>query len=313
MAIIIGGVTFLLMVLSITYYASRVYLKPGRVYERLGEADRGETETRTSGTSSDSATPLVRLIQIVGEKVPVSPAEAGITARQLCAAGFRSENAVKVFAGSRILLTAALIILALAFRNTITPNPAIGWVVVFMAAVLGWYAPGFILDHLVSARRERLRLSLPDALDLMVVCVEAGHGLDQAFVKVGKELELTHKDICEEFSLVNLEMRAGKRRSEALHNLAERTGEPELKKLTAIMVQSDRFGTSIAESLRIHAEFMRIRRRQEAEERAGKIGVKLIFPIFFCILPSMFLVTAGPAVIQVAKYLLPALRSAGGN
>jgi tight adherence protein C len=145
---------------------------------------------------------------------------------------------------------------------------------------------------------------------MMVICVEAGHALDQAFVRVGRELMLTHPAICEEFGIVTLEMRAGKRRAEALRNLAARTGERELQKLVAIMIQADRFGTSIADSLRVHADFMRIRRRQEAEERAGKIGVKLIFPIFFFILPSMFLVTAGPGVLQVAKYLLPTLKQA---
>jgi tight adherence protein C len=107
---------------------------------------------------------------------------------------------------------------------------------------------------------------------------------------------------------VNLEMRAGKRRVEALHNLAERTAEPEIQKLVAILIQADRFGTSIADSLRTHADFMRIRRRQEAEERAGKVGVKLVFPIFFCILPAMLLVTAGPGLLQIVKYLFPVMR-----
>jgi tight adherence protein C len=108
--------------------------------------------------------------------------------------------------------------------------------------------------------------------------------------------------------LVNLEMRAGKRRAEALHNLAERTGEDELSKLVSILIQADRFGTSIAESLRTHADFMRIRRRQQAEERAGKVGVKLVFPIFFCILPAMLIVTAGPGILQIVKYLFPMMK-----
>ena len=174
----------------------------------------------------------------------------------------------------------------------------------------GYVLPGFMLERKIKKRQETLRLSLPDALDLMVVSVEAGLGLDQAIQHVSRELQPTHPEISEEWGLVTLEMRAGKRRSDALRNLADRTGEPELRKLVAILVQNDRFGTSMAESLRAHSDFMRTRRRQDAEERAGKVGVKLIFPIFFFILPSMMVVTAGPALLQVFKYLFPLMANA---
>ena len=153
-------------------------------------------------------------------------------------------------------------------------------------------------------------MGLPDALDLMVVSVEAGLGLDQSIQHVGRELFGTHPDISEEFQLVNLEIRAGKRRVEALRNLADRTGETELRKLVAMLIQTDRFGTSVADSLRTHSDFMRTRRRQEAEERAAKVGVKLVFPIFFLILPSMLVVAAGPGILQVFKYLFPMMRGA---
>ena len=153
-------------------------------------------------------------------------------------------------------------------------------------------------------------MALPDALDLMVVSVEAGLGLDQAIQYVAKELAITHPDVSDEFQLVNLEIRAGKRRVEALRNLADRTGEPELRKLVAILIQTERFGTSIADSLRTHSDFMRVRRRQEAEERANKVGVKLVFPIFFLMLPSMLVVAAGPGLLQVFKYLFPMMRNA---
>jgi tight adherence protein C len=144
---------------------------------------------------------------------------------------------------------------------------------------------------------------LPDALDLMVVCMEAGLGLDQAIASVAKELLSTHKDLSEELGLVTLEMRAGKRRMEALKNLSDRTGEPDLSKLVATMVQADRFGTSVAESLRAHSDFMRVKRRQQAEERAAKIGVKLTFPIFFLIMPAIMLVAAGPGIMQLIRGL----------
>jgi tight adherence protein C len=146
----------------------------------------------------------------------------------------------------------------------------------------------------------------------MVVSVEAGLGLDQAIQYVAKELVQTHPDISEELQMVNLEIRAGKRRVEALRNLAERTAEAELRKLVAILIQTERFGTSIADSLRTHSDFMRVRRRQEAEERANKVGVKLVFPIFFLIMPSMLVVAAGPGLLQIFKTLIPMMKSFKG-
>jgi tight adherence protein C len=175
---------------------------------------------------------------------------------------------------------------------------------------LGYYGPSFWLDSAVSSRNERLRFSLPDGLDLMVVSVEAGLGLDQAIQYVGKEMALSHPELSDELRLATLEIRAGKRRAEALRNLSERTGEPEISKLVAILVQTDRFGTSIADSLRTHSEFMRVRRRQEAEERAAKVGVKLVFPIFFLMLPAMLVVAAGPGLLQVFKFLFPMMKNA---
>jgi tight adherence protein C len=172
----------------------------------------------------------------------------------------------------------------------------------------GYYLPTFLLERRIRARQERLRLSLPDALDLMVVSVEAGLGLDQAIMHVGHELRAAHPELCEEWSLVNLEMRAGERRSVALRHLAERTGEADLQKLVAVLVQNDRFGTSMSESLRTHSDFMRSRRRQEAEERAGKVGVKLVFPIFFFVLPSMMIVAVGPALLGLFKQLFPMMQ-----
>ena len=146
----------------------------------------------------------------------------------------------------------------------------------------------------------------------MVVSVEAGLGLDQAIQHVGRELQESHPQLAEELSLITLEMRAGTRRSDALRNLAERTGEPEIRKLVAILIQNDRFGTSMGESLRSHSDFLRVRRRQEAEERAGKVGVKLVFPIFFFILPSMMIVAAGPGMLQLFKHLFPMMKQIGG-
>jgi tight adherence protein C len=143
----------------------------------------------------------------------------------------------------------------------------------------------------------------------MVVCVESGLGLDQTILQVAKELQIPHPAICEEFAVINLEMRAGKRRAEALHDLADRTGVDDLKKLVAVLVQTDRFGTSIAQCLRGHADYMRVMARQRAEECAAKLTIKLVFPIFFCILPSLFIVTLGPVMTKLVRDLLPLINN----
>jgi tight adherence protein C len=305
MAILIALLIFAALMAAISYLGYRFYARPGRLYEQLG----GRAVFTMPGvdrlTSEEEPGLMVGVLQQIGEVVPMDPDDASVIRRDLMAAGYRSESAVTVYVGIRAVSAVALVLLALLFRTNITSNPILGIVIPVAAGFLGYFGPSFVLDHLISNRQERIRFGLPDALDLMVVCVEAGLGLDQALQYVATELSKAHPDVCQEMELANLEIRGGKRRTEALHNLAERTGEPELRKLVAVLVQTDRFGTSVADSLRTHSEFMRVRRRQEAEERAAKVGVKLVFPIFFLILPSMLVVTAGPGLLQVFKYLFP--------
>lgn len=299
---------FLLVAVSITAYGYRLYSRPGRIHDRLGEA--AVDVPTLDQISSPRRQWAVRVIQQIGEKVPISPQDASVARRYLMAAGYRSDTAIKVYYGIKVVLAIILFAVALFFRPYIA-NPVLSIIVLPAAALAGYFGPNMILEHLIDRRREEIRLALPDALDLMVVCMEAGLGLDQAIANVSRELMRTHKALCEEFGLVTLEMRAGKRRGEALKNLADRTGEPELRKLVATMIQADRFGTSIAEALRTHSDFMRVRRRQDAEERAAKVGVKLVFPIFFFILPSMLLVAAGPGILQLVKQLFPLMESFG--
>ncbi len=306
MALTISLLFFVLLISAVGFFGYRIYAKPVRFHERLGEAaivEQSPTLTRT-GTEHQW---IVRVVQKVGEAVPISPQDAGMARRLLMAAGYRSETAVKVYYGLKVVLGIALFLLALYLRRYIE-NPVGSIVILPGGALGGYFLPNLLLDRKISTRHEKLRFSLPDALDLMVVCMEAGLGLDQAINAVSRELALTHPEIADELSLVTLEMRAGKRRMEALRNLADRTAEPELRKLVATMIQADRFGTSVAESLRTHSEFMRVRRRQEAEERAAKIGVKLVFPIFFFILPAMLVVAAGPGLLQLFKNLFPLMR-----
>jgi tight adherence protein C len=311
MALFISLGLFAILMSVITYFGYRRYMRPARVYEQLGGAQTFEMPSMDKLNEEDPGL-LVTVVEEIGERIPVNPDDASAIRKDLMAAGYRSDSALPIYLGTRAVMCVGLVLLALLFRNTITTNPVLAIVIPIAAGFAGFFGPSFFLDHLVVARQERIRFGLPDALDLMVVAVEEGLGLDQALLYIGKEMARTHPDVSEEFQLVNLEIRAGKRRSEALRHLAERTGEPEMRKLVAILVQTDRFGTSIAEALRTHSDFGRTRRRQEAEERAGKVGVKLVFPIFFLILPAMITVAAGPGLLQVFKYLFPLMRQAHG-
>ncbi len=302
---------FMILMVAIAAFGYQRYARPGQVYERLGEP---VIEAPTAGLAEDGEARKPRefkLIQKVGELMPVSSDESSMTRQMLTHGGFRSDNAVKIYYGIRLMSTLLMGLFGLLCRNSLSDSPSMHIIFPLAMALGGFILPNFILEKKIKKRLEILRLALPDALDLMVIAVEAGLGLDQAIQYVATELRNAHKELTEEFSLVNLEIRAGKRRSDALKNLGERAGEPELRKLTAILIQNDRFGTSVAESLRQHSDHLRIRRRQEAEERAAKVGVKLVFPIFFFILPAMMLVCAGPAVLGVVKYLIPLMKSAG--
>jgi tight adherence protein C len=310
MAAFISFALFAILMGAISIYGYRRYAKPGRVYEQLG-GPATISNPVLDKISEDEPGLTVTVIEEIGKNVPISPEDAALSRRELIAAGYRNDSALPIFYGLKIIVCATLVILALMFRGNM-PNTILGIVLVATAGFLGYFGPNFYLDHLVDKRRENLRMSLPDALDLMVISVEAGLGLDQAIQYVARELGITHPVLAEELGLLNLEIRAGKRRADSLRNLADRTGESELRKLVAILIQTDKFGTSMADSLRTHSDFMRVRRRQEAEERAGKVGVKLVFPIFFFILPSMLLVAAGPGLLQVFKYLFPLMRQFKG-
>jgi tight adherence protein C len=306
MALLVSVALFGLLATAITAFGYGRYAKPARMLEQLDPEPTGAVTLDRIGQPKQSM--LARRVQAIGQHAPISPQDARTTRRTLIAAGYRTESAVPLLYGIKVIAAVTLAILSIVFRDNITVNPVLRIVLPLAATGAGYWLPGFFLERMVSKRQEKLRLSLPDGLDLMVVSVEAGLGLDQALQNVGRELVLAHPELSEELGLVTLEMRAGKRRAEALRNLAERTGEPELRKLTAILIQSDRFGTSMADALRTHSEFMRVRRRQEAEERAAKVGVKLVFPIFFFILPSIMVVAAGPGILQVFKYLFPMMK-----
>jgi tight adherence protein C len=167
----------------------------------------------------------------------------------------------------------------------------------------GWFLPGFFVSIRAGARKKDIQLALPDALDLLVICVEAGLGLNQALIRVAKEIRHVSALLAEELSVTNFQIRAGIPRAEALKNLGERTGVPDVRTLVTTMIQTERFGTSIAHSLRVHADTLRLKRKQRAEEAAAKTTIKMIFPLALCVFPALFVVVLGPALIQIYQTL----------
>ena len=305
LVLVVGA--FLFLMASISYYGYVTYVRPAQIYQHMGsDAGVADIELITRGSST---TRSFLVVEKLGDQIPVDISSRRQAERYLIAAGIRSPGAPSMYFGIRVVLCVLMVMAAFFARDFITFNPILRFVLLIAAGLIGYGAPSLYLDYLVGKRQEALKFALPDALDLAVVCVEAGLGLDQALQAVARELHDTHPDLSDELALVNLEMRAGRSRADALRNFAKRTGEPGVRKLVSILIQADRFGTSMADSLRAHSEFMRVRRRQEAEERANKVGVKLVFPIFFCILPAMLVVAAGPGVLQVVKYLFPMMRS----
>ncbi len=243
---------------------------------------------------------LVGFVKRVGEKAPRSLKEMGTLRLRLVQAGYRREEALTVFFGIRVVFALALFAL---FSSGILIKPNILFALGGLA--IGYVLPGMVLARLAKRRAHRIRLSLADMLDLLVVSVEAGLGLDQALTRVGAELAFAYPELSDELRLINLELRAGKPRSEALRNLADRTGVDDLSSLVTMLIQTDKFGTSIAQSLRVYSETLRTKRRQRAEEAAAKTGVKMVFPLVFCIFPAIWVVTIGPAVIRFVTVLVP--------
>jgi len=304
MLLAITALTFFL-VASIAFYL--LYLlssKKSKVTERLSELEgKGSAKSVAAEAMGEQESKMGRMFEPISRLIPKSLKEVGATRKKLMAAGYKRSSAVHIFFGIKALLIiiAPLLLFISGFTRSM---PAENVLILYIACFVGGYIiPDFILSTRVTARKERIQLSLPDALDLLVVCVEAGLGLDQAILKTAEELKVTHPDICDELNLVTLELRAGKARREALKNLADRTGVEDIQALVSMLVQTDKFGTSIAQSLRVHSDSLRTKRRQRAEERAHKVSVKLVFPLVFLIFPSMFVVILGPGMITIMTTL----------
>jgi tight adherence protein C len=226
-------------------------------------------------------------------------------------AGIRNTTAASAFFGIKTVLTLGLPLLGFALLALAGAAPQGNslLLVLLLLAAAGYYGPNLVLSRLVMVRQREIFESFPDALDLMTVCVEAGLGTEAAMMRVADDLQFKSPVLADELRLVNLELRAGADRERALRNLAIRTGVEEVDGFVTMINQAERFGTSIAASLRIHSQLLRTRRRQRAEEAAAKIGLKLLFPLIFCIFPSLMVVLMGPAMIQIYRVLLPSMAS----
>ena len=244
----------------------------------------------------ETASPWVKRFQQI---VPKSPKDMTRLRRRLSSAGYRSLTAAAVYGAAEALMPFIVGGLALMFFGFSR------WYFALLGAGLGFVLPSVWLGRQTALRQKQIRNGLPDALDLMIVCIEAGSGIDQAIMKTSDELDITYPALAEEMRLVTTEMRAGKQRLEAFKNFASRTKVDEVRSLVSMLIQTDRFGTSVAQALRIHADVSRTKRRQNAEERAGKIGVKLVFPLVFCLFPALYVAILGPAVIEYFKLFKP--------
>jgi tight adherence protein C len=228
----------------------------------------------------------------LSKAIPLSPADVSRTRAWLIQAGLRESRHVSFYFGTRILLA------FLGFAGVVVFSGFNSMPLLVCIPALGFFIPRFFLKRMIKDRQRRIRIALPDALDLTVICVEAGLALDQALMRVGKDLHHAHPDLSDEFHLVNLEMRAGKPRAEALRNLVERTGVDDIRSLVGTLIQTDRFGTSVAQALRVHSDSLRTQRRQRAEEQAAKTTIKMVPPLVIFILVPFLFVTIGPAIIQ---------------
>jgi tight adherence protein C len=266
--------------------------------ERISQVINPQRKQRTlTETFQNTGSSIGNVVKRFENLMPKSENEVSVIKKRLMLAGYRNENAIKIFYGSKVLLPLLLASIAM-----VTGLANLGPFFVYLVALGGGFlAPDFWLGKKIAKRQKKLTRGLPDVLDLLVICMEAGLSLDQATSRCAEELRDSQPEICDELGLVVLEQRAGRARSEAWKNMADRTGVDSLRNLVSMLVQTEQFGTSIAKMLRVHSDTLRVQRVQMVEEMAGKTSVKLVFPLVLFIFPALFLVTLGPAAIVMAE------------
>ncbi len=306
--LLISILVFLMM--SMLGWGVYAYYQSKQTKSEWGARVKGETSNTSKGKvpekkSSTLQQSMEYILDRLGQvSKPKDQAQISHIREKLMNAGYRSSRAPINFLGSRILLAIVFGLVFLLFgteatKNMTSPYAFPGFLVLSMG--IGFYGPQVWLNSAIAKRKELLVDGFPDALDLMVVCVEAGLGLDQAMNRVGQEIMMGHKDLGEEFSLLNLELRAGLSREQALRNLVQRTDLEDIRSLVALLIQTDRFGTSIGQALRVHSDSMRLNRRMKAEEKAAQLAVKLMIPLILFIFPSLMVVIAGPGMIRLMQ------------
>jgi tight adherence protein C len=291
MALILAIILFVSIALAISAFGAAAYAPSSVLGSRLRSLSFQKAPKEEKAAFKDR---LEQALDPLSKALPLSPSEVSRTRAWLIQAGYRDARHLRMYVGSRVGLAIFGLAIVLASGNS-------SLFLLVGVPAFGFFLPRFVLKRLIKKRQHLITLGLPDALDLTVICVEAGLALDQAMMRVGEDLRHAHPELSDEFHLVNLEMRAGKPRAEALRNLSERTGVHDIRALVATLVQTDRFGTSVAQALRVHSDSLRTERRQRAEEQAAKTTIKMVIPLAVFILPSILIVSVGPALIQLYR------------
>jgi tight adherence protein C len=303
-------------IVALFSFGAMALFMPNAVSRRLktitgGDArqqDANDLESQWAVKIAEVSKPIARL------SIPKEGWENSALRTRFMHAGWRSASAPALYFAAKTVLVIALPFVCLIASAPYLTDTNHGFIMLLLLlAGIGYYLPNVVLARRVRRRQLSIFEDFPDALDLLTVCIEAGLGLDAALMKVADEMQLKSRILSDELQLLLLELRAGQSKETALKNLALRTGVEDLDVLVAMLIQAERFGTSIGDSLRVHSENLRLKRRLRAEEAAGKIAVKLLFPLIFCIFPTLMLVLLGPAVIQVMRVLLPTFSGQTGG
>lgn len=298
MLTLLAVMLFLSLSLMIFAFASAAVAPGASLQERL-RVVLGRQQEKAQGGAVEER--VEQALEPLSKLLPRSPNDMSRTRSWLYQAGLREPRYLTMYYGFRVLFLLAGMLVVIAVTGFRMDRLSLA----IMAGALGYFCPRFFLKRIITARQRLIQLALPDALDLAIICVEAGLSLDQALQRVGQELQTVHPELSDELRLVNLEIRAGKTRADALRNLASRVGIDDMRALVTVLLQTDRFGTSIAQALRVHSDGLRTERRQRAEEAAAKTTIKMVPVLVFFVFPPMFFVTMGPAVIELIRTVMP--------
>jgi tight adherence protein C len=294
MALTLAILIFVTIALAVFAFGAAAYAPSSIIGSRLRSLSWNRPQVQEKPAIKER---IEQALDPFSKALPLSVDDTNRTRAWMIQAGYREQRHMTIYQGMRVLFAAVGFFSVVVISGFKSPPLLLG------VTALGFFIPRFFLKRKINDRQLRIRLGMPDALDLTVICVEAGLSLDQAMMRVGEDLRHAHPELADEFYLMNLELRAGKPRADALRNLYNRTGVDDIKALVTTLVQTDRFGTSIAQALRVHSDSLRTERRQRAEEQAAKTTIKMVPPLVVFVLPSIIIVTLGPAIISLYRTL----------